>query len=66
MGMKILITGAGGFIGSHLAEQCVEAGFDVRAFVRYNSSGTWGWLEQSHMNKGIWRSLPAISATWIP
>jgi dTDP-glucose 4,6-dehydratase len=44
---KILITGAGGFIGSHLAEQCVKEGFGVRALVRYNSMNRWGWLEQS-------------------
>lgn len=44
---KILITGAGGFIGSHLVEMCVEQGFDVRAFVRYNSRSQWGWLETS-------------------
>ena len=35
--MKVLITGAGGFIGSHLVEKRVAEGFDVRAFVRYNS-----------------------------
>ena len=34
---KVLITGAGGFIGSHLIELCVESGFDVKAFVHYNS-----------------------------
>jgi len=44
---KILITGAGGFIGSHLTEACVEAGYDVKAFVRYNSKNNWGWLENS-------------------
>lgn len=43
----ILITGAGGFIGSHLTERAVELGFRVRAFVRYNSRGSWGWLEES-------------------
>ncbi len=43
----ILITGAGGFIGSHLAERAVSLGFRVRAFVRYNSRGSWGWLEES-------------------
>ena len=45
--MKILITGAGGFIGSHLAERCVELGYNVKAFVRYNSRNHWGWLEYS-------------------
>ena len=44
---KILITGAGGFIGSHLTEMCVREGFEVKAFVRYNSKGHWGWLENS-------------------
>ena len=44
---KILITGAGGFIGSHLAELCVETGYNVKCFVHYNSKNNWGWLEQS-------------------
>lgn len=42
---KVLITGADGFIGSHLTEALVRAGHCVRAFVLYNSFGTWGWLE---------------------
>jgi len=44
---NILLTGAGGFIGSHLAEKCVELGYHVKAFVRYNSKNNWGWLENS-------------------
>lgn len=44
---KVLVTGAGGFIGSHLVEQLVSQGAEVRAFVEYNSFGSWGWLEQS-------------------
>jgi NAD dependent epimerase/dehydratase len=44
---KVLITGAAGFIGSHLVEKCVVVGFEVKAFVRYNSKNNWGWLENS-------------------
>ena len=46
-GKKVLITGAGGFIGSHLAERLVTLGANVKAFVHYNSSGKHGWLDQS-------------------
>lgn len=46
MGQKrILVTGADGFIGSHLTEALVRAGHDVRAFVLYNSFNSWGWLD---------------------
>ena len=44
--LKVLITGADGFIGSHLAESLVEAGYDVRAFVYYNSFNSNGWLDK--------------------
>jgi NAD dependent epimerase/dehydratase len=42
---KTLVTGADGFIGSHLTEALVRAGHDVRAFVMYNSFNSWGWLD---------------------
>ncbi|MCL6478382.1 MAG: SDR family NAD(P)-dependent oxidoreductase, partial [Peptococcaceae bacterium] len=44
---KILVTGADGFIGSHLAEELARRGFSVRAFVLYNSFNSWGWLDHS-------------------
>ena len=44
---KILVTGADGFIGSHLTEYMIRKGYDVRAFVLYNSFDSWGWLDQS-------------------
>ena len=50
---KVLVTGAGGFIGSHLVEKCVEEGFEVKAFVRYNSKNNWGWLEESKVKNEI-------------
>ena len=46
-GKKVLVTGAGGFIGSHLTEKLTEAGADVRALVHYNSAGRQGWLDES-------------------
>lgn len=42
---KILVTGADGFIGSHLTEELVKKGYEVKAFVFYNSFGSWGWLD---------------------
>ena len=53
MDEKILITGAGGFIGSHLAELCVQRGFTVRAFVHYNGNNRWGWLDSSEVRDQI-------------
>lgn len=43
--MKVLVTGADGFIGSHLVEELVKKGYRVKAFVYYNSFNTWGWLD---------------------
>lgn len=42
---KILVTGADGFIGSHLTEELMRRGHDVKAFVMYNSFNSWGWLD---------------------
>ncbi|NMA73285.1 MAG: SDR family NAD(P)-dependent oxidoreductase [Bacteroidales bacterium] len=43
--MKVLVTGADGFIGSHLTEMLVEKGYEVKAFTFYNSFNSWGWLD---------------------
>lgn len=44
---KVLVTGADGFIGSHLTEALVRLGYQVRAFVMYNSFNSWGWLDHA-------------------
>lgn len=56
---KILITGADGFIGSHLTEELVRQGHDVRAFVLYNSFNSWGWLD--HAEADIRKSLEVFA-----
>lgn len=58
-GKKILITGADGFIGSHLTEELVRLGHDVRAFVYYNSFNSWGWLD--HLDKSTKNSLDVFA-----
>jgi dTDP-glucose 4,6-dehydratase len=50
---KVLVTGAGGFIGSHLTERLVGVGAEVRAFVHYNALGRWGWLDESPVRQEI-------------
>jgi dTDP-glucose 4,6-dehydratase len=50
---EILVTGAGGFIGSHLCESLVSKGYKVKAMIRYNSRNCWGWLNNSPCNKKI-------------
>jgi len=52
-GKKVLVTGSGGFIGSHLTQRLVEAGANVRAFVHYNALGAWGWLDSSQYREDI-------------
>ena len=50
---SVLVTGAGGFIGSHLTERLVNEGAHVRALIHYNSAGTHGWLADSSVVKDI-------------
>jgi len=50
---QVLVTGAGGFIGSHLVERLVAEGLAVRALVRYNSRNAWGWLDDSPVRGSV-------------
>jgi len=56
---KILVTGADGFIGSHLTEELVRRGYSVKAFVIYNSFNSWGWLD--HSESEIKKSIEIFS-----
>ncbi|MEK4286212.1 NAD-dependent 4,6-dehydratase LegB [Paenibacillus sp. FSL E2-0177] len=56
---KVLITGADGFIGSHLVEELIRQGYDVRAFVYYNSFNSWGWLDS--LSGDVKRELDVFS-----
>lgn len=47
---KVLVTGADGFIGSHLTERLLQEGYNVKAFVYYNSFNSWGWLDTLEKN----------------
>ncbi len=57
---KILVTGADGFIGSHLTEELIRRGHSVRAFVYYNSFNSWGWLD--HAAPSVKNSLDDVFA----
>ena len=56
---KILVTGADGFIGSHLVEKLVEIGYSVKAFVMYNSFNSWGWLD--YIDEKTKKSIEIVS-----
>lgn len=56
---NVVVTGADGFIGSHLTELLVQQGFNVKAFVMYNSFNSWGWLDK--INPAVLRQIEVFS-----
>lgn len=52
-GKRVLVTGAGGFIGSHLTERLVGFGAEIKAMVHYNALGRWGWLDYSPVKNDV-------------
>ena len=56
MSKKVCVTGADGFIGSHLVELLIKSGLNVKAFCFYNSNSSWGWLDKlDNQLKKIWK-----------
>ena len=53
MKKKVLVTGAGGFIGSHLVEELLKKNFNVKAFLKYNSNSNLGWIQNIKSNKNL-------------
>ena len=56
---KVLVTGADGFIGSHLTEELVKKGYEVKAFAFYNSFNTWGWLDS--LDKDVMKNVEVFT-----
>jgi len=56
---KVLVTGANGFIGSHLVEKLLNLGYDVKALIHYNSINSWGWLDT--LPKNILKEIEIFS-----
>ena len=62
-GKKLLVTGAGGFIGSHLVEALLEKNAHVRAFVKYNSRGDWGFI--SELPRDVMKNVEVVSGNIV-
>ncbi|NVJ91173.1 MAG: GDP-mannose 4,6-dehydratase [Methylocystaceae bacterium] len=62
---RVLVTGAGGFIGSHLAERLVQSGSNVTALIEYNSTGSYGWLNNSEYKNDMNFLLGDIRDPWF-
>jgi len=59
--MKVLVTGADGFIGSHLTESLLVEGYDVRALAQYNSFNYWGWPEDIQQTSNLVHEFSQIN-----
>ena len=61
--MKVLVTGADGFIGSHLVERLVAEGVSVKALAYYNSFSSWGWLDT--VDKSVMRKVKSLLEIFV-